>query len=201
MTNQPDIQTGYNLMLCLYARGDKEKMKKHFLKLLTIAIPGMTDDDDDNLNLHTLIINDDILNEKNDLLKDELLIKKEYFNEKILIIARLISPIIEEDWLTGYNWIMDNLKPKFEDISSKLEIDLSMEYMKQRRYDDAIDILKSFEKKDPTLRAMASTNLSFIYFLETDLVQAEKYADLAIKSDRYNAKALVNKGMFRFMKF
>ena len=40
---------------------------------------------------------------------------------------------------------------------------------------------------------MAATNLSFIYFLEQEYTQAEKYADLAYTHDRYNAKALVNK--------
>jgi len=51
-----------------------------------------------------------------------------------------------------------------------------------------------FEKKDQHHRAMAATNLSFCYFLEQEYVQAEKYADLAYTNDRYNAKALVNKG-------
>ena len=58
----------------------------------------------------------------------------------------------------------------------------------------AIEGLKMFEKKDQHHRAMAATNLSFIYFLEQDYAQAEKYADLAYTNDRYNAKALVNKG-------
>lgn len=37
-------------------------------------------------------------------------------------------------------------------------------------------------------------NLSFLYFLEAEHVNAEKYADIAVKADRYNARALVNKG-------
>ena len=41
---------------------------------------------------------------------------------------------------------------------------------------------------------MAATNLSFIYFLEGDIRSADKYADLAYEHDRYNARALVNKG-------
>jgi intraflagellar transport protein 88 len=40
---------------------------------------------------------------------------------------------------------------------------------------------------------MAATNLSFIYFLEEEYQLAEKHADIAVKADRYNAKALVNK--------
>jgi intraflagellar transport protein 88 len=46
----------------------------------------------------------------------------------------------------------------------------------------------------------AATNLSFLYFLEGDYKNAEKYAELAVKSDRYNAKALVNKANFLFVK-
>lgn len=58
----------------------------------------------------------------------------------------------------------------------------------------AIKELKAFEKKDQSLKAKAATNLSFLYFLEGDIAQADKYANLAVKHDRYNARALVNKG-------
>merc|ERR1719163_2432906 len=47
---------------------------------------------------------------------------------------------------------------------------------------------------DQALKAKAATNLSFLYFLEGDIGQADKYANLAVRHDRYNAKALVNKG-------
>ena len=55
-------------------------------------------------------------------------------------------------------------------------------------------MLKKFERKEPSLLACAATNLSFLYFLEADHANAEKYADIAVKADRYNARALVNKG-------
>lgn len=48
--------------------------------------------------------------------------------------------------------------------------------------------------------ARASSNISFLYFLENDVKNAEKYADMAITHDRYNAKALVNRGNCLFMK-
>ena len=47
--------------------------------------------------------------------------------------------------------------------------------------------------------ARASTNLSFLSFLEGDYQQAEHYADVAVKADRYNARALVNKGNCLFV--
>jgi len=49
------------------------------------------------------------------------------------------------------------------------------------------------------LMACAATNLSFLYFLEAEHANAEKYADIAVKADRYNARALVNKGNCMFM--
>ena len=60
-------------------------------------------------------------------------------------------------------------------------------------------LLKAFEKRDKSLMAKASTNLSFLYFLEGDNELALKYADHAVKHQRYNAKALVNLGNCLFM--
>lgn len=60
-------------------------------------------------------------------------------------------------------------------------------------------MLKGFEKKDEALRAQAATNLSFLYFLEGKQVEANEKADAAVRHDRYNAKALVNKGNCLFM--
>lgn len=197
----PDMQTAFNLMLCLYARGDKEKMRRHFAKMLGIPIPGMTEEDEEKNNdaLHGDGADPDaVLSDKQDLLKESLAAKLETSNERILTAARLIAPIVEEregDWEGGYKWVIEQLRAdSLEGVSSKFEIDLSMAYMKARRFEDAVTVLKAFERKDVALRAIASTNLSFIYFLEGDFAQAEKQADLAIKSDRYNAKALVNKG-------
>ena len=75
-----------------------------------------------------------------------------------------------------------------------MEIERALKYMRMKDFDKAIEALKAFEKKDQHLKAMAATNLSFIYFLEGDLRAAERYADLAYEQDRYNARALVNKG-------
>ena len=194
MAGAPDIQSGFNLMVCLFARGDKEKMRRHFTKLLTIPIVGMTEQDEEELDSTDL--EQSLDSGRVDAYREDLTARRESFRERILTAARLIAPVIDEedDWAEGYKWVLEQLKHSFETVASKLEIDLAMMLMKSRRFEDAIDVLKSFEKKDASLRAIAATNLSFIYFLEGDLNQAEKQADLAIKNDRYNAKALVNKG-------
>lgn len=198
MSGSPDIQTALNLLLCLYARGDKEAMKRHFVKMLTIPIPGMTEDDEEKV-----YDVEDFGADRPDALRDELNRRHEVANEKILTGARLIAPVLDEkdsDWVAGYKWIKEQLREDFKNVYSKFEIDLAMMYMKKRKFDDAIEVLKSFEnKEDSTLEAMAGTNLSFIYFLEGEIQLAEKHADIAIKADGYNAKAKVNKGNCLFM--
>ena len=42
-----DFQTGYNLILCYYALGDVDKMKRGFDKLLRIPMLGQVDEDDE----------------------------------------------------------------------------------------------------------------------------------------------------------
>merc|ERR1719464_160097 len=46
-----DFMTGFNLILCYYALGDKEKMKSGFLKLLNIEQVGLEDMDEEELEL------------------------------------------------------------------------------------------------------------------------------------------------------
>lgn len=70
----------------------------------------------------------------------------------------------------------------------------AMVHVEQRNITAAVELLKSFEKKDKKMMTTAACNLSFLYFLEDDLENAEKYSDIALRYDRYNCKALVNKG-------
>ena len=69
-----------------------------------------------------------------------------------------------------------------------------MIFIEQRDIPSAIQLLKSFEKKDKRMMTKAACNLSFLYLLEMDFPSAEKYCDIALKFDKYNCKALVNKG-------
>lgn len=54
-------------------------------------------------------------------------------------------------------------------------------------------MLQEFERKEHKLKARAATNLAFLYSLEGDSTSAERYADLAVTTDKYSAQALVNK--------
>lgn len=67
-------------------------------------------------------------------------------------------------------------------------------YLRAKDFTKAADILKTFEKKESTLLSTAASNLAFLYFLEGQFASADKYADIALSADQYNANALVNKG-------
>jgi intraflagellar transport protein 88 len=100
-----------------------------------------------------------------------------------------MAPILDSrDWEVGFDWVVDTLKADHEHLASQMEIEKALQYLKDKQYDKAIEYLKAFEKKDQHLRAMAATNLSFMYFLEGEFRNADTYADLAIRHDRYNAK-------------
>ena len=82
--------------------------------------------------------------------------------------------------------------------ASEMEIHKAVTFMHKKDFNAAVEVLKGFEKKDKGLMARAATNLSFIYFLEGDNNSAKKYAEMAHKYDRYNAKALVNLGNVQY---
>ena len=50
MKGAPEFQDAFNLMLCLYSLGDKVRMKDCFTTLLTIEIPGFTEEEEEEMN-------------------------------------------------------------------------------------------------------------------------------------------------------
>jgi tetratricopeptide (TPR) repeat protein len=55
MGGNADFQTGFNLILCYYALGDTERMKRGFTKLLAVPINGMAEDEEEVSRRHTLV--------------------------------------------------------------------------------------------------------------------------------------------------
>ena len=109
--------------------------------------------------------------------------------------------MIEDDIIQGYEWIIEALKLSyFPEVEAEVEICKAMAYLKKKDMEKSIATLRNFEKKDKVLMGRVATNLSFLYFLENDMKLAEKYAEMALTYDRYNAKALVNRGNCLYMK-
>jgi len=192
MEGSPDLQTGFNLVLCYYAAGEKERMKKGFTRLLSVRQLGMDDD-----ALETDI--DDVLQE--DGLKDAIRERNKQSYKYLSIASKLLAPVIDTDIISGFNWVCDTLRSQSQlALATEMEIAKALFFMRSRQFDKAIETLKSYEKKDKQLMAHAATNLSFIYFHEGDHQNATKYAELAMQHNRYNAKALVNKGNCMFLR-
>ncbi|CAM9893449.1 unnamed protein product, partial [Chrysoparadoxa australica] len=135
-----------------------------------------------------------------DELRIELQRRQKEANGFIISAAKLIAPTLDlKNWEAGYDWVIECLKQDHEHLASHMEIEKAQQFLKNKEYDHAIKHFKAFEKKDEHLKAMAATNLAFIHFLEGEFKTADHYAEMAIKNDRYNAKALVNKGNCLFM--
>ena len=115
--------------------------------------------------------------------------KKRVAIKYITDAAKLISGVIEDDdVIAGYQWIIDCLQQSqnFPEVESEIEICKALAFLKKKNIDNAIETLKSFEKKDKLLMAKAASNISFLYFLENDFKNSEKYSEVAIDYDRYN---------------
>ncbi|KAM9247798.1 intraflagellar transport protein 88 homolog isoform 3-T3 [Leptosomus discolor] len=165
MSMAPNLKAGFNLILCYFAIGNGEQMKKAFQKL--IAVPLEVDYDDKytspNDDPHTNLLIEAI---KNDSLRQ---IERE----------RCVDVVKASHYV---------------ELANDLEINKATTYLRQQDFNQALETLKMFEKKDSRVKSAAATNLSFLYYLENELAQATNYADLAVNSDRYNPAALTNKG-------
>jgi len=193
MEGSPDLQTGFNLVLCYYALGDKERMRKGFSRLLSVRQVGMDAEEAEATE------EGDVLDD--DGLKLTMRERHKQTQKYLSMAAKLLAPVIDRDIVAGFDWVADALRVASQpSLATEMQIGKALYFMRSRQFDKAIETLKSYEKKDVTLVAHAATNLSFIYFHEGDYQNAVKYADMAMKHNRYNAKALVNKGNCMYMR-
>lgn len=168
-------------------------MKECFVNMIGIEIPGTDLEEEENLDQK------EAGNE--DKLKEEIKERRREGFKYIVDAAKLIASKIENDESAGFEWIIDILKNSpYPEVESEIEICKAMSFLKKKNIEKAIECLKGFEKKDKQLMARAASNISFLFFLESDYKNAEKYADMAINYDRYNAKALVNRGNCLYIK-
>ncbi|KAJ3325914.1 Intraflagellar transport protein 88 [Boothiomyces sp. JEL0866] len=196
MEGNPDMQT----VLCYFAIGDKDKMKRGFQRLVSIPPPNIEQNDENNRIFKDEPIEDhEVFDE--DALRAIAREKKKAAHRYIILAAKLVAPSIEANFSAGYDWMVEVLKASSNNnMASELEIAKSVQYLKTKDFQQALESLKAFEKKDQKLVGTASTNLSFLYFLEGDYKNSEYYADIAIEHDRYNSKAQTNKGNCYFVK-
>ncbi|XP_029385574.1 intraflagellar transport protein 88 homolog isoform X6 [Echeneis naucrates] len=184
----------------VFVRGDRERMKKAFLKLISVRL-GIDDEDKyipSNDDTSSDMVIEAIKNDKLHQMERDL---KALAEKYIMTAAKLIAPAIETSFAAGFDWCVDMVKSsQYVELANDLEINKAITYLRQKDFKQAVETLKTFEKKDSRVKSAAATNLSFLYFLEKDFDQADRYADLAMNADRYNPAALINKGNTVFIK-
>ncbi|PRP76921.1 intraflagellar transport protein [Planoprotostelium fungivorum] len=198
MEASPDYRSGLNLLLSQYIFNNPEKMKSSYSSILTIgrssfSRPEGAEEEEEETEEENL--------GPNDALRQEIRERNKFAERYIILGSKLIAPHIEKDFATGFDFVVDTLHAtKNSDLANELEISKALTFMKKKDVTKAIETLKGFERKDHTMAGPAATNLAFLYFLEQDYRNSDKYANIAIKADKYNANALVNKGNIYFVK-
>ncbi|QDZ17796.1 intraflagellar transport particle protein 88 [Chloropicon primus] len=192
----PDPVAAFNLLICMHALGDYERIQTAFLKLLGIKgkMDFQEEEEGEDGGIEIALADDG--------LKKEFRRRKNELHKYILTAARLIAPkVVPGKEIEGYDWVVSHLTSHgFMELASQMDMAKALEFLSQKDFKSAVSCLKGFEKKQEELKASAATNLSFLYFLESDVKNAEKYGKMATDVDRYNALALVNSGNCSFVR-
>ncbi|XP_065834297.1 intraflagellar transport protein 88 homolog [Oscarella lobularis] len=197
---RPVFETALNLILCYFALGERDKMKMTFHKMLQSQLDVGDEEkyfpaSDDP---HAMLVHEAI---KDDSLRRIERERKRVAEKSIVIAAKLIAPSIEMSFAAGFDWCVECVRASsYADLAGELEITKAITYLKMKDFQAAVEVLRGFEKKESKMASAAAANLTFMFLLENDLGQAEKYAEMAVASDRYNPCALVNRGNCAFMK-
>lgn len=121
MNDTADFDVGFNLIVCLYALGEREKMRTWFERLLMIDIPG-TDEEEQEELLQMQSKKEKSVGEV-DPLKEYLKAKKKEALGYVSSSAKLVAPFIEADIFVGYDYVCEALKAaNLPEVESEMEI-------------------------------------------------------------------------------
>jgi intraflagellar transport protein 88 len=125
MTAQPEFQTGFNLIICYFALGDTEKMKRGFQKLLAIPIIGLSEDEDEEDEMKAAEEAEAVGQARVDGLREEMKRRAKDAENYIVTAARLIAPGLDkQNWVEGFKWVVETLKIDHEKMASMMEIEV-----------------------------------------------------------------------------
>ena len=127
LKGSPDHKTAYNLIICLYTTGDKMRMKDCFTSMITNPIEDSDNEEEENEN------------SVNDKLKEEVKARRKDEIRLIITSAKLIAPVIENDVIESYEWILEKLKTSsYPEVESEVEIFKAMAFLKKKEIEKAI---------------------------------------------------------------
>ena len=206
----PDVVTLFNLVVCHYAVGDAEKMRRAFLALLSLRAYESDEDDEPiaaiDATFTEFSADVDALRktaETGDALRAELRDRRRAARDVIMRAARLIGPEIAATSELGYAMLADEMrKAGYVSLANELELAKALGYLRLKStasgggaFEEGRATLTAFETKDdPAARGGAAANLAFLYLQEGDAEKAASFANAAVAHDKYDARALVNKG-------
>ena len=206
----PDVVTLFNLVVCHYAAGDAEKMRRAFLALLSLRAYESDEDDEPSAAIDAAFTEDAAdavalreTAETGDALRAELRERRRAARDVIMRAARLIGPEIAATSELGYAMLADEMrKAGYVSLANELEVAKALGYLRMKStasgggaFEEGRATLTAFETKDDlAARSGAAANLAFLYLQEGDAEKAASFADVAVTHDKYDARALVNKG-------
>jgi hypothetical protein len=126
----------------------------------------------------------------------------------IVMAAKIVAPRINPSSTeAGFQWCMDEvMRAKLPEFAHGVLMAKAAHFLAAGEMDKAVTVLKQFEKHSGAARTRAATNLSFIYLLEGNIDEAERYANMAKQNDEYHtqvssssSKAASNR--FRHLKY
>ncbi|CAF0943555.1 unnamed protein product [Rotaria sordida] len=192
MQERATYLSGFNLLLCYHTMGQRDKTRQVFNNLLKIPFSNSENDYSISEDKQAILVFEAI---RDDRLR-QLERKRRRFAEHIIVTAaKIIGSNSDGDFVNGYEWCIEQVRnSSYLELVNGLEIQKAIAYLHEDNFPKAIATLKQFEKAEAKLASAAATNLSLLHFLEKDLNNAHKYADLALKSDKFNPASLTNKG-------
>lgn len=204
MAERADLKCGLHLVLCYYALGDTDKMKRAFQLLLEVQFVLLEEAEQQKLSTAMMAASPgnqyiwDVI--RSDELHTAEMHRKQLAEKNILMSANLISAVIEENFNDGYTWCVEIIKnSSYPMLANELEMNKAIMYLKQHEVAQAIETLKYYEKKEPAIAANAVINLTFIYVQLRDWRMAKRYAETCREMDSYNPATFVNSGTYEML--
>ncbi|KXS15607.1 TPR-like protein [Gonapodya prolifera JEL478] len=200
MDQGPDTQSAFNLLLCCFALGDRDRMRKAFTQLVSVP-PPQVEPEDVQLEQRAAGAAEGDGGVGEDLLGTYAREKRTSLTRLIVLAARLIAPHVGSTFAEGFDWCCEAIRGSLHgSLEGELVIAKAVQYMKAREFGKAVSCLKSLARSDLPLACAAATDLAFVHILEGDLREAERCAELAVEKDAYSARAANNAGVVAFLK-
>jgi intraflagellar transport protein 88 len=110
----------------------------------------------------------------------------------VVTAAKLVAPRIcpgDAAAASGFQWCMDELsRAQLHHLVDDVLMAKAAHSL-PGDVDAAVDVFKQFERHSGATRAKAASNLSFLYLLEGNVAEAERYATMAKDRDEYHVQA------------